>query len=298
MGDSENEKKKKAGPPPSKDPYKRNYHDWPLERMAKTLKENLRFKGDPIALAWTMEAPYGTEPYAGGLKLVHCQFMQRSRFHGETFILDVDHVDDICAGYSYIGLGEPPQDMASGYSWSRRKDGNPTIYGSPGAARRVKERYSGITPGTVKYFCCAPLSDCPFDPDVVTLIADPKTCVYAIRAAIHYRGGVIEGITGPGTCSASWIHAYLSGEIRYTLGCRGVFGLMGVSPTEICLSIPIEALPEICQNLEEWSGYDFSTLYPLYGEEPSDEERDWMKISYEGPYKNQPLEKRKRGDDS
>jgi uncharacterized protein (DUF169 family) len=278
----------------SKDPYKRKFYDWPLERMAKTLKENLRFKGEPIALAWTTELPFDTEPYAGALKLVHCQFMQRSRLHGETFILDFDHVDDICAGYSYIGLGEPPPNLASGYSWSRRKDGKPSIYGSPTAARRVKEKYRNIEPGTVKYFCCAPLSKSPFDPDVVTIIADPKTCTYAVRAAIHYRGGIVEGITGPGTCSASWIHAYLSGEIRYTLGCRGVFGLMGVGPTEICLSIPTELLPEICRNLEEWAEYDFSMLYPLYGEEAPNEERDWMKAPYEGPYRNQPLEKRNR----
>ncbi len=294
MVEHQEEKNKGEEQSESKDPYKRKYYDWPLERMAKTLKENLRFKGDPIALAWTMEPPHDTEPYAGDLKLVHCQFMQRSRLHGETFILDVDHIDDICAGYSYIGLGEPPPNLASGYSWSRRKDGKPSIYGSPTAARRVKEKYRNIEPGTVKYFCCAPLLKSPFDPDVVTIIADPKTCTYVVRAAIHYRGGIVEGITGPGTCSASWIHAYLSRKIRFTLGCRGVFALMAVSPTEICLSIPTELLPEICRNLEEWAEYDFSTLYPLYGEEASNEERDWMKVPYEGPYRNQPLEKRNR----
>ena len=298
MGDSKENKKKDMEHAVSQDPYKRNYHSWPLERMARTLKENLKFKGEPIAIAWRMEVPHGTEPYTGDLKLVHCQFMQRSRLHGETFILDVDHVDDLCAGYSYIGLGEPPADLESGYNWSRREDGNPAIYGSPGAARRVKEHYHGITPGTVKYFCCAPLSDCPFDPDVVILVADPKTCVYAARAAIHYRGGVVEGITGPGTCSATWINTYLSGQIRYTLGCRGVFCLMGVDATELCLSIPIETLPEICQNLEEWSGYNFSTMYPLYGEGPTNEETEWMKVPYEGPYKNPPLAEMKQEDES
>ncbi len=177
----------------AKDPYKRKYYDWPLERIAKTLKENLQFKGDPIALAWTMEPPHDTEPYTGDLKLVHCQFMQRSRLNGETFILGVDHNDDICAGYSYIGLGEPPPNLASGYSWSCRENGKPFIYGSPTAARRVKEKYRNIAPGTVKYFCCAPLSESPFDPDIVTIIADPRTCTYVVRASIHYRGGWLRG---------------------------------------------------------------------------------------------------------
>lgn len=277
------------------DPYKHTHPEWPLERMARTLKKNLKFEGEAIAISFRMEPPHGTEPYSGDLKLVHCQFMQRARHNGETFILDVDHIDDICAGYSYIGMAEPPEDLATGYSWSRRKDGNPGIYGSPVAARRVKEsqRHGGITPGTVKYMCCAPLSDCPFDPDVVIVIANPKTCTYAVRAAIHYKGGVVNGTTGPGACSASWIPAYLSGEISYTLGCRGVFGLMGVDPTEICLSIPIEMMPEICRNLEEMNAHEFSFLYPLYGEGPPNKEADWMKAPFEGPYRNKPFEDHK-----
>jgi uncharacterized protein (DUF169 family) len=268
----------------SKDPYKRNFHDWPLEKMAKILKEELKLKGDPIALAWSMEPPVGTTPYTGGLKLTHCQFMQRSRFRGETFVLTLENNFQGCNGFSYIGLGEPTPDLESGYKHSRRADGAPGIYGSPGASRRLLRHYYRVEPNTVKYFSCAPLSNCAFDPDVVTLVAEPRTCMYAIRAAIHYTGLPPSGETGPGTCSTSWIAAYLTEEIKYTLGCRGAFLGMGIAPTEVCLSIPIDTLPVVCQNLEEWKGYKVPPLFPLFQEPYFNEDMPWMKVPYEGPY--------------
>ncbi len=262
------------------DAYKRDYGDWPLERMAKTLREILRLRGEPIGLAWSMEPPYGTRPYAGSLKLAHCQFMQRSRFLGESFVLGLENNYQDCSGYSYIGLGDPPPSLETGYLHSRRSDGKAGIFGSPGASKRSLQTYYWVEPHTIKYFSCAPLSRCPFDPDVVTVIADPRTCTYAIRAAIYYRGVTVSGETGPGTCSTSWVAAYLTGQIKYTLGCHGVFGRMGIDPSEICLSFPMEALRETCVILEEWK----RRKKPMFEELPPNEERPWMKVPYEGPY--------------
>ncbi len=248
--------------------------------MAKTLKTTLRLEGDPIALAWSMEPPVGLEPYDGGLKLAHCQFMQRSRFLGETFVLSLDNNYQGCSGYSYIGLGDPPATLESGYLHSRLSGGRPGIFGSPGASRRSLETYYRIKPGTVKYFSCAPLSDCAFDPDVVVIVGDARTCTTAIRAAIYYRGGTVYGETGPGTCSTSWVAAYLTGQIRYTLGCHGVFGITGVDPKEITLSFPLEYLSETCAILEEWVDRD----KPMLNDPEPNMARPWMKVPYDGPY--------------
>lgn len=268
----------------STNPYKRKYYEWPLERMARTLKETLRLKGDPVALAWSMEPPDGTNPYEGSLKLAHCQFMQRSSFRGEIFVLTADNNYKGCRGYSYIGLDDPPPTLKTGYLHSLRPDGKPGIFGTPGASRRFLLTYYWIEPHTVKYFSCAPLSNCPFDPDVVVIMADAKSTTYAIRAAIYYRGGIVSGETGPGTCSASWVAAYLTGQIKYTLGCHGVFGRMGIDPWEICLSFPPEWLPETCANLEEWRERE----KPMFHELPPNEERPWMKVPYEGPFAEKP----------
>ena len=268
-----------------KDIYKRWYRDWPKEKMAVQLKERLRLKGDPIALSWSMEPPPGTKPYSGKLKLAHCQFMQRARFLGETFVLSLENNCQDCSGYSYIGLGDPPTALKTGYLHSRYPAGKPGIFGTPGASRRCLQKYYWIEPGTVKYFSCAPLSKCSFDPDVVTIIGDARTSTYAIRAAIYYRGGIVSGETGPGTCSTSWVAAYLTGEIKYTIGCHGVFGRMGIDPAELCISFPLEWLVETCMVLEEWKAKG----KPMYYELPPNEEREWMKVPYEGPYEEKSI---------
>lgn len=262
------------------DPYKRQFGDWSLERMAKTLKEVLRLESDPVAVGWSMEPPFGTTSYEGSLRIVPCESIQRSRFHRETFVVNAETVSQICPGYTYHGLGVADTALKSGNQWSRREDGKPAIYGSPGAGRRVKEKYRFIEPGTADYFSCAPLSSGAFDPDVVIIIADPRTLMYAARAAIHYRGGIVSGVTGPGTCCSTWIASYLTGEIRYSLGCFGVFGFMGIDPSELVLSLPIEWLPETCSNLKEWKERGL----PIFKEGPPNEDRPFMKAPYEGPY--------------
>ncbi|OGP89962.1 MAG: hypothetical protein A2156_05955 [Deltaproteobacteria bacterium RBG_16_48_10] len=261
------------------------YRQNELETMAKTLKENLRLKGDPIALAWGMEPPSGLSPYTGNLKLAHCQFMQRSRFLGETFVLTLESNFQGCSGYSYIGLGDPPPTLKTGYLHSRLPDGTPGIFGTPAASRRCLRNYYWIEPNTAKYFSCAPLSNCPFEPDVVTIVGDARACTYAVRAGIYYRGGVVSGETGPGSCSTSWVAAYLTGEIKYTLGCHGAFGIMGIDPSEILLTFPMEWLPETCAVLKEWK----ERGKPMFYEDPPNEERPWMKVSYEGPYEENPV---------
>lgn len=264
--------------------HKPRYRDWPPDRMAKMLKEILKLKGDPIAITWSMEPPYGTNPYTGSLRLAHCQFMQRSRFLGETFALSIENLYQECSGYFYIGLGNPPPNLKTGYL-HYRSEGKPNIFGSPGISRRSLLKYYVVETNTVKYFSCAPLSKCTFDPDVVTIVAEPRTCTYAVRAAIYYRGGNVSGGTGPATCSSSWVAAYLTGEIKYTLGCFGLFGKAGIGPSEICLSFPYEWLHETCMNLEKWKEIGIPMFYEL----PPNEERPWMKVPYEGPYIEKPI---------
>lgn len=74
--------------------------------------------------------------------------------------------------------------------------------------------------------------------------------------------------------------AYLSGEPRYTLGCHGVFGTMGVDPTEVCLSIPGEQVPTLCEVLELWR----ERGKEMFREVPPNEEREYIRVPSEGTY--------------
>ncbi|MBS7619338.1 DUF169 domain-containing protein [Candidatus Bathyarchaeota archaeon] len=255
--------------------------------------EELKLYGDPIALSWF---PEGSMPsylekyiYKGDLKLVHCQFMQRARFRKEVYILDGIYSrpdPPVCNGDAYIGLTDVEDRLIAGLTHSRTDPSSGSearlgIFGSPTASIRSLNQSYWIVPPIIKYFGIAPLSECPFDPDVVTIIGNPRQLTMACRALMYFTGKGVEGETGPGTCSSSWVAAYLSGEPHYTLGCHGVFGTMGVDPTEICLSIPSEQVPTLCQVLELWK----ERGKKMFTEAPPNELREYIKAPYEGPFK-------------
>jgi hypothetical protein len=56
---------------------------------------------------------------------------------------------------------------------------------------------------------------------------------------------------------------------------------MGIDPTEVCLSIPGEQMTTLCQVLELWK----EKGKPLFQEAPPNEEREYIRALYEGPYR-------------
>ena len=272
--------------------YDRDWGEWPPKRQGEHLVEELELYGDAIALAWfppnTLSPRLEEFIYEDELKMVHCQFMQRARFRGETYILDGIKSrpgPPVCNGDAYVGLTDVDERLLPGLTHSRTdpsKGGPPRlgIFGSPAASRRSLRNHYWIVPSDIKYLAIAPLSDCPFDPDVVTIVATPRQATMACRALQYHTGEAAIGETGPGTCSSSWVAAYLSGKPRYTLGCHGVFGTMGIDPTEICLSIPGEQVPTLCGVLELWRRRGKL----MFREAPPNEERDYIRAQYDRPH--------------
>lgn len=273
--------------------YDREWYDWPPKKQGKFLIEELELHGDAVALAWF--PPNSLPPklekyiYKGQLKLVHCQFMQRARFRGETYILQgIKNRPEppVCDGDAYAGLSTlDDARLMMGLKQSRtsQSSGQPAklgIFGSPAASIKSVKHHYWVIPPTMEYLAIAPLSDCPFDPDVVTIIGNPRQNTMASRALQYYTGKATTGETGPGTCSSSWVAAYMSGEARYTLGCHGVFGITGLDPSEICLSIPGEQMPTLCQVLKLW--HERGKL--IFQEAPPNEQREFIRAPYEGPY--------------
>jgi len=272
--------------------YAREWCDWPPKKQGEVLISELQLYGDPVALAWFPPSSLPPELekyiYKGNLKLVHCQFIQRARFRGETYILEgIRNRPDppVCNGDAYIGLTTVDERLMTGLKHARTdpSSGEPAklgIFGSLAASRRNLRNHYWIVPPDIRYFAISPLSDCPFDPDVVTIIGNPRQTTMACRALQYFTGKAVIGETGPGTCSSSWVAAYLSGEARYTLGCHGVFGTMGVDPTEVCLSIPGEQVPTLCQVLKLWR--ERGKL--MFQEAPPNEQREFIKAPYDGSY--------------
>lgn len=88
------------------------------------------------------------------------------------------------------GLTHSRTDPASGQS------ARLGIFGSPIASRRSLIHNYHIVPNDVRYFAIAPLNDCPFDPDVVTITCTPRQATMASRALQYYTGKAAIGETG------------------------------------------------------------------------------------------------------
>ncbi|UCD45335.1 MAG: DUF169 domain-containing protein [Candidatus Bathyarchaeota archaeon] len=272
--------------------YERDWLGYPPRKQGEILIRELRLHGDPVALAWwpekLMSPEYEEHIYRGPLKLVHCQFMMRARYRGEVYVLDgiTSRPDPpVCNGDAYVGLTTVSDDLMTG-AWSSRTNPDsgdppvPRIYGTPVAARRNLLHDYTMVPPNVKYLGIAPLSECPFDPDVVVLFGNPRQMTYACRALQWWSGITPKSLTGPGTCSSSWAAAYISGEPKYTLGCFGLFSAMGVNPNHVSLSIPSEMMPPLCSVLELWRDRGRET----FNEAPPDEEREYIRAPYDGEY--------------
>jgi uncharacterized protein (DUF169 family) len=284
--------------------YDRDWGKWNPKKQGHCLIDELKLYGDPIALTWYphQSLPPKLEPYIykGKLKMVHCQFMQRARFRQETYILEgANNRPDppVCNGDAYAGLCEVSSKLKPGLVHSRTDPATGQtprlgIFGSPAASRRSIQNYYHIIPPDIQYLGIAPLSECPFDPDIVTIICNPRQATMALRALQYYNGLAAIGETGPGTCSSSWVAAYITGEPRYTLGCHGVFGTMGIDPNEVCISIPGEQVPTMCEVLKIWR----EKGKPLFAEEPPNEERSFIHAPFEGPYRAHARVQHERGE--
>ncbi len=270
--------------------YERDWHGYEPSMMGELLIRELHLHGDPVALAWWPQNALPTRLekhiYRGPLKLLHCQFMQRARFRGETYILDgvtSRPPPPVCNGDAYQGLTPVFSNLTPGVTNSRSPQGaeaNLQIYGSPIASRRdLHEAYS-IIPPDIKHLGIAPLSECNFDPDVVVLFGNARQLTMAARALMYFSGKALHGLTGPGTCSSSWAAAYLKGEPRFTLGCHGVFGSMGLDPNELTLSVPCELMPTMCQNLELWRDRGKH----MFQEDPPNELREFVKVPIDASF--------------
>ena len=279
--------------------YDRDWMGYPPSKQGEIIIKELKHYGDPVALAWwpdkTMPPKLEQHIYRGPLRLVHCEFMMRARFRRETYILDgitSRPAPPVCNGDGYVGLAPIIEGTEHGAynaitNPTSGKSAEPRIYGTMAAARRnLKHDYTIVDP-KVRYLGIAPLSEAPFDPDVVVLFGTPQKMMYVSRALQWWSGITPKSRTGPGTCSSCWAEAYITGEPRYTLGCFGVFSVMGMNPNHVAMAIPSEMMPSFCNVLEIWRDRGREMFYEL----PPDEEREHVRVPDDYPYKKQEDEK-------
>lgn len=221
--------------------------------LCDRLMTGLKLETVPVAVQFSTKSPENVGPLAEATKA--CSMLDIARFEGKTFYTTPEN--HTCKNGSFImGMTKPFPGFETG-DWFSGKypDQGRSMYPSPVVARRNNEFYINIKPETVRYISYSPLNDCPFDIAVggvvVVLTCTSKQALYLARAATYDMGGIVQGITGPTTCSMIMSAPFVKGEMFTTHGCYGGRLYVKIKSEEEFVGFPIEMLENIVDALEQ-----------------------------------------------
>jgi len=93
----------------------------------------------------------------------------------------------------------------------------------------------------------APLEKTPFDPHVVIILAQPYQMLKLGQAVLYKTGGRIEssfaGIQS--VCADTAAYPYLTGKVKFSLGCDGSRKFSGIKDELMIMGIPGELLGDV-----------------------------------------------------
>jgi uncharacterized protein (DUF169 family) len=221
--------------------------------LSDRMMSALHLETPPVAVLWTTRKPEGVPRIEASKK--GCQFLDVARFEKRVFYTDVDNHGDCKNGRHYLGLTKAFDGLECGdWPGGDWPDKGRSIFRSPVAFRRTLPHYAVIPSGTVRYLVFGPLADFPYGNEmggvVVNVFCTAKAGLFLARAAVYEGGGVVEGPTGPSTCSMVMSRPLLTGEVSYTLGCFGFRQFVQIKSEEVVFGIPLEKLPGVVENLE------------------------------------------------
>ena len=220
--------------------------------LCDRLMIKLNLETVPVAVQFSTSPPAGVPKLEGGTKA--CSMLDVARLEGRTFYTTPEN--HLCKnGSHYLGMIKSFKALETGDWYSGKyPDKGRSMYPSPVVARRNNEHYIKIEQETVKVISYAPLDHCPFDIQlggiVVVLMCNPKQALYLARSATYHMGGVVNGITGPSTCSVIMAGPFERGQMFTTLGCYGGRLYVKIKSEEEFVGFPIEMLDNIVDALD------------------------------------------------
>ena len=224
-----------------------------FKNLSDRMVNALHLETPPVAVLWTTKTPEGIPRIEASKK--GCQFLDVARFERRTFYTDTANHGDCKNGRHYLGFTPAFEGLECGdWPGGDYPDKGRSIFRTPVAFRRTLPNYTVVPSGTVTYIVFGPLDSFPFGNEmggvVVNVFCTAKAGLFLARAAVYEGGGVIEGPTGPSTCSMVMSRPLMTGEVTYTLGCFGFRQFVQIKPEEVVFGIPLEKLSNVVDNLE------------------------------------------------
>jgi uncharacterized protein (DUF169 family) len=221
------------------------------EESSEILKKTLGLNGSPVAIAFATskdEIPPGVPELEKTIR--HCMMVGLARKEGKTFYAPVDKHE--CNGGAWaLGLKDLTQTLKTGEFYFKLGK-----FASSAACKRTIDKVSHLAPGYTYATLYAPLEKTPFIPQIVLIIANPRSMLKLAQSSLFRLGGRIysefSGIQS--VCSDATAQTFLSGRPNFSLGCDGSRKFSGIADDEMVMGIPAELLPETTEALKVITG--------------------------------------------
>jgi len=182
-----------------------------------------------------------------GENMALCEMLRKAE-EGDSFYADKEN--HTCGAGPYVlGQAEAEKTHVSGELGAGLK-----IFEEPRSASRLYQYIPRIGRGVVNHIAFSPLSELPFDPDVLIILAKTHQTEILLRA-MSYQTGKMWSSKYSAAIGCSWILVYpfLSGELNYTITGLG----HGMRRRKLfpegqqLVSIPFDLLPSMLQALQD-----------------------------------------------
>jgi uncharacterized protein (DUF169 family) len=213
---------------------------------AETLKKLLKLSGSPVAFRFATkkeEIPEGMQKLDKTIR--HCAMIGLARKEGKIFYALAENHE--CNGGAWsLGLKEITETLKNGDFYFKLGK-----FESSAACKRTIDRVAHLNSHDTYATLYAPLEKTPFDPQVVLIIATPWAMLKLAQSTLFRVGGRINaefaGIQS--VCADACAQTYLTGKVKFSMGCDGSRKFSGIEDGELVLGIPAEILPEIVEAL-------------------------------------------------
>jgi uncharacterized protein (DUF169 family) len=214
---------------------------------SETLKNVLGREKSPVALKFATsreEIPAGMEELDRTIR--HCSMVNLARTEGKIFYA-MSGKHECNGGAWALGLREITPTLKTGEFYFKLGK-----FDSAAACKRTIDKVPHLNPGDTFATLYAPLEKTPFHPQIVLIVANPRTMLKLAQSVLFRLGGRIyaefSGIQS--VCSDATAQTYLTGRPNFSLGCDGSRKYSGILDDEMVMGLPVEMLPEITAALK------------------------------------------------
>jgi uncharacterized protein (DUF169 family) len=216
-----------------------------LMRAAEVMKRILGLPYEPIAVKFLASK---TQPagFVMPSERRYCQVLMGAR-EGKQLLLAADNISCPAAAWA-LGFTPPPPKLSSGEMPAAMG-----IFASPAAVQKTFATMPRLEMGRYQMVACCPLSEAPFEPDVVVLESAVEHLMWVALAQVFETGGRLEFSTAilQTGCVDGTIIPFLTQKIHTSLGCYGCREATNMDESECVLGFPIKDLENIVNSLQK-----------------------------------------------